>query len=222
MHSVSFALFVCGVSTVAVLVAYYGLSEIAMALAAAKWGVVLVCAFHLVPLLTDTIAWRWLLAPPYRGRLRELFWMRWVSESVNNLLPAGQVGGDLVRARLAAQRGVPAAHAAASIVADLTTSTLTLIAFGAVGALLLFPGHAATSAALIVGLAISAALVCAFYVLQRLRLFSKLVMHAARFIGGDRHCSRPRSRDGSAFPVSGAATTCVSIGFSLTGFAIFR
>src|SRR4051812_28676234 len=32
MHIVSFALFVCGVSTVAVLVAYYGLSDIAMAL----------------------------------------------------------------------------------------------------------------------------------------------------------------------------------------------
>jgi putative membrane protein len=186
MRILSFALFVCGLSAVAVLVAYFGLSDIAIALAAAKWGVVLVCAFHLVPLVTDTIAWRWLLAPSYRGLIRGLFWMRWVSESVNNLLPAAQVGGDLVRARLAAQRGVPPAHAAASIVADLTTSVLTLIAFGAVGALLLFPGHAATSAALIVGLAISAALVCAFYVLQRLRLFSKLAMHAAHFMGGDR------------------------------------
>src|SRR3954463_11376931 len=156
MRILSFALFVCGLSAVAVLVAYYGLSDIAIALAAAKWGVALVCAFHLVPLLTDTIAWRWLRARSYRGRLRELFWMRWVSESVNNLLPAAQVGGDLVRARLAAQRGVPAADATASIVADITTSVLTLVAFGALGAWLLSAANERESGVLLVALAVSA------------------------------------------------------------------
>lgn len=184
MKSVSFLLFSAGLMAALALVGYYGFAKIAAALAAAAWGVALVAVFHLVPLVTDTIAWRWLLPPAHRGRLRDLLWMRWVAESVNYLLPAAQIGGDLVRARLAAQRGVPAADAGASIVVDLTTSILTLIAFGALGALLLFPQHGYESAVLLLGLAISAVLVGAFYFLQRVGLFSRLSRRAARLIGG--------------------------------------
>lgn len=184
MKSVSFLLFSAGLAAALALLGYYGFAKIAAALAAAAWGVALVAVFHLVPLVTDTIAWRWLLPPAHRGRLRDLLWMRWVAESVNYLLPAAQIGGDLVRARLAAQRGVPAADAGASIVVDLTTSILTLIAFGALGALLLFPQHGYESAVLLLGLAISAVLVGAFYFLQRVGLFSRLSRRAARLIGG--------------------------------------
>ena len=159
MRVITFLLFACGLTAAVALVAYYGIGDVAAALASAKWGVFWVCVFHVVPLVTDTIAWRWLLPAAHRKRLRDLVWMRWVSESINNLLPAAQIGGDLARARLAAQRCVPAAHAVASIVADLTTSVLTLIAFGVLGALLLFPNHRETSAGLVLGLAISAAVI---------------------------------------------------------------
>lgn len=186
MRSMAFLLFSAGLAAAIALVAWFGFSEIAAALAAGAWGIAAVSAFHLVPLATDTLAWRRLLPRDHRAALRELLWMRWVSESVNNLLPSAQVGGDLLRARLAAQRGVPGADAAASIVADITTSVLTLIAFGVVGALLLFPQHGRESAALLIGLAISGALVFAFYLLQRANVFSRVAHRAAQFIGGDR------------------------------------
>ena len=182
MKWLAYLLFAAGITAIVALVGYYGYADIAAALAAAAWGVVFVIAFHLVPLAADTIAWRWLLPPDRRARLTELLWMRWVSESVNNLLPATQIGGDLVRGRLAAQRGVAPADAAASIVADITTSVLTLIAFGAIGALLL--PQARQGAVLLAGLAISAVLVCAFWVLQRRGLFAPLARRVGFAIGG--------------------------------------
>jgi putative membrane protein len=186
MYFVSYILLGGGLIAAIALFGYYGFADVVAAVTAATWGIALIVLFHVVPLVTDTIAWRWLLPPSYRGRLLDLLWMRWVSESVNNLLPAAQVGGNLVRARLAAQRGVPAPDAGASIVVDLTTSVLTLIAFGTLGALLLFPRHAQESAGLLLGLAISATLVCAFYVLQRLGLFARVSRRAMRFIGRGR------------------------------------
>jgi putative membrane protein len=186
MNFVSYILLGGGLIAAIALFGYYGFADVAAAFTAATWGIALIAVFHVVPLMTDTIAWRWLLPPSHRGRLLDLLWMRWVNESVNNLLPAAQVGGDLVRARLAAQRGVPAPDAGASIVVDLTTSVLTLIAFGTLGALLLFPRHAQESAGLLLGLAISATLVGAFYVLQRLGLFARVSRGAGRFVGGRR------------------------------------
>ncbi|MDB5921823.1 MAG: hypothetical protein JWN13_759 [Betaproteobacteria bacterium] len=186
MYFVSYILLGGGLIAAIALFGYYGFADVVAAVTAATWGIALIVLFHVVPLVTDTIAWRWLLPPSHRGRLFDLLWMRWVSESVNNLLPAAQVGGNLVRARLAAQRGVPAPDAGASIVVDLTTSVLTLIAFGTLGALLLFPRHAQESAGLLLGLAISATLVCAFYVLQRLGLFARVSRRAMRFIGRGR------------------------------------
>jgi putative membrane protein len=184
MKHLGYVFFAAGAIALVAIVAYYGFGDIAAALAAGAWGVALVIAFHVVPLVADTVAWRWLLPPRHRKRLRDLVWMRWVSESVNNLLPAAQIGGDLVRGRLAAQRGVPAADAIASIVADITTSVLTLIAFGALGALLLFPQHARQSTALLLGLALSAALVGAFWYLQRAGLFAPLARRFASVLGG--------------------------------------
>jgi putative membrane protein len=183
---ISFVLFSVGLGGAVTLVGYFGFTDVAGAFAAGVWGIAAVCVFHLVPLMTDTIAWRRLLPSAHRKPIGELLWMRWVSESVNNLLPAAQVGGDLLRARLAAQRGVPGPIAAASIVGDITTSVLSLIAFGALGALLLFPRYGRQSALLLLGLAVSAAVIAAFYIAQRAGIFSKLAHRAARFVAGER------------------------------------
>jgi putative membrane protein len=179
----TFIFLTCGITAAVSIVAYFGFSDVMAALGAASWGIAVVAIFHVVPLVTDTVAWRWLLPPGHRKPIRELLWMRWVSESVNNLLPAAQVGGDLLRARLAAQRGVPAADAGASIMADITTSVFTLILFGAIGALLLFPSYGRESAAILIGLAIFAAMIIAFYFVQRAGVFSRLSGRAAALLG---------------------------------------
>ena len=51
--------------------------------------------------------------------------MRWIRESVSTLLPVAGVGGDVVGARLAHQRGVSGAQATASMVVDITVGSAT-------------------------------------------------------------------------------------------------
>ena len=59
-----------------------------------------------------------------------------LADSINALLPVAQVGGDLVRARLAARDG-EGATAAASVVVDLTLGLMTLVLFIVFGLLLI-------------------------------------------------------------------------------------
>src|SRR5438552_11288739 len=80
-----------------------GLPQVGAAVATAGWGIAAVVAYHfLVPVFLDAVAW-WALFPKTdRLPLRSLFWMRWIGESVSTLVPSAAVGGDVVRARLAA------------------------------------------------------------------------------------------------------------------------
>src|SRR5206468_8657694 len=93
-----------------------------------------VVAFHFaVPVFLAALAW-WVLFPKSeRPALRQLLWMRWVGESVSTLVPSAAVGGDIVRARLAAINGTPLALAAASVLADITLGVFVQIAFTLLG-----------------------------------------------------------------------------------------
>src|SRR5579862_1297243 len=85
-----------GLAILTALLVQSGIGDVARAIATAKWGVVAVSFFHLVPLSLDSLSW-WLLFPaPRRLTLRTVFWMRWVGESVSNLVPASSVGGDIL------------------------------------------------------------------------------------------------------------------------------
>jgi len=156
------------------------------ALRAVGWGALAVVAFHLVPMAADTWAWRHLLPAGARPRFASLLWMRWVGEAVNGLLPAAQIGGDILRGRLVAARGVPGAAAGASIVVDLTLSIVTLFLFTAFGVALVMFGmgdvpHAGLLASAAGGLAVVVALVA----LQHAGLFERLARLAVLPFGGD-------------------------------------
>ncbi len=66
--------------------------------------------------------------------------MRWIRESISTLLPVAGVGGDFIGARLAQQRGVPGAQAAASMVVDITIGAATQVVFVVAGVLLFAAG----------------------------------------------------------------------------------
>ena len=55
--------------------------------------------------------------------------MRWIGESISNLIPSAAVGGDIVRARLATITGTPMAAAAASVIVDVTLGVVAQIFF---------------------------------------------------------------------------------------------
>jgi putative membrane protein len=112
-------------------------SELGPTLMAVGPGIVWIALFHLVPMVMDTTGWRLLLPRANRPGFTRLLAMRWYGESVNALLPAAQIGGDLLRGRLAYIEGVPGPAAAASIIADLALSVVTLAVFVVFGAILL-------------------------------------------------------------------------------------
>src|SRR5437867_12476859 len=103
-----------------------GASQVGAAFAAAGWAIVAVVIYHfVVPVFLDAVAW-WVLFPRSACvPLRKLLWMRWIGESVSTLVPSAAVGGDVVRARLAAINGAPLPIAAATGWVDPTLGVFT-------------------------------------------------------------------------------------------------
>src|SRR5437763_1285288 len=115
-----FVLGVAGLALFIVLLVRHGLGAVGAAFAKAGWGIAAVVAFHLVVLACNGFAWHFLFPRDKRLRFGTLLWIRWIGESVQNLFPATAVGGEVVRARLAATRGVPGSICAASVIGDIT------------------------------------------------------------------------------------------------------
>ena len=159
------------------------LPAIMATLARAGWGLLLVALFHLLPLLLDAAAICVLFE---RGlscaTLRDSVLARWVGESANSLLPAGQIGGPVLMVRHLAHRGMPMADAAAAITVSTTLQTFAQIAFALIGVVLLGTlagGSLDLRTTALIASAFLAVQVGGFYLVQRRGLFSKL-MRAAR------------------------------------------
>lgn len=135
-------LWLAGLSLVIALIARQGLTEVAVAMAAAGYGVFWVAALQLVPMVFDTMAWQQLLARQPAVSLPRLLWVRWMGESINNLLPVARIGGEVVRGWLAYRKlGLPGSIAGASVVVDLTATIAAQILFTFAGlAVLLMHG----------------------------------------------------------------------------------
>ena len=88
--------------------------------------------YHFVPVTVEMVGWWSLFDPPERPNLLWMFLARWVGESVNNTLPVAQVGGDVVRARLAMRAGASASQSGAATIIDYTFGLLTLLVVGLV------------------------------------------------------------------------------------------
>ena len=166
-----------------------GLPAVLSALGAAGWGLVLVALFHLLPLALDAAAIRVLFIPgAARVALRDSILTRWVGESANSFLPAGQLGGPVLMARHLAHRGMPMRDAAAVITVSTTLGTFAQIIFALCGVALLgaHAGHISEHALRMSALVASGFLavqIGGFYLLQRRGFFSKLIRAATRFAG---------------------------------------
>ena len=162
-------------------------SAIMAMLARAGWGLLLVALFHLLPLLIDAAAICVLFARGSSGHpWRDATLARWVGESANSLMPAGQIGGPVLMARFLGQRGLPKDEAAAAITVSTTLQTFGQIAFALLGIVVLgtqsnqFSPAALRTAALVAS-AFLAVQVGGFYWVQRRGLFSKVMSAVRRF-----------------------------------------
>jgi putative membrane protein len=160
------------------LLIHQGAPQVIAAFASAQWWIAAVVLYHLaIPVLLDALAWWSLFPRSERLALWELLWMRWIGESVSTLVPSASVGGDVVRARLAALDGVPIPTAAASVLVDITLGVFVQIGFTLLGLTLIVTatGHQNFVRPTLIGAVIGVLAILGFYFVQRLGMF--------RFIG---------------------------------------
>jgi putative membrane protein len=160
-----------------------GAPQVGKAFAAAGWAIAAVVAFHFaVPVFLDARAW-WVLFPKSdRLPLRRLLWMRWIGESVSTLVPSAAVGGDIVRARLAAINGTPLPVAAGTVLVDLTLGVFIQAGFTVFGLALLatVTGERNFVRPTLVGTLIGVVGIAGFYFVQRRGMFRFLARVVAR------------------------------------------
>jgi putative membrane protein len=166
-----------------------GLPTVFSTLALAGWGLVLVALYHALPLALDAAAIRVLFGRETgQGSMRDALLARWVGESANSLMPAGQIGGPVLMARHLSLRGMPIQDAVAAITVSTTLQTFAQIGFALIGVSLLgahashISENALRTSSLIASGFLALQLV-GFYLMQRRGLFSKLMRAAARFSG---------------------------------------
>jgi putative membrane protein len=101
------------------------------------WGFVAILAARSATIIIDCAAWYCLLPRAERPPFAAMLALRWIGESINTTLPAAQIGGDVVRARLLQQRVAAPARGAASVVVDFCLSMFAQILFTLLGFVLL-------------------------------------------------------------------------------------
>ncbi len=189
MTRVSFMLLSIGTALFVALLAWQGLGSVASLLAVAGWGLVVVAAFHALPLVIDAaaIAVLYDARAPRPGAARILV-ARWAGESVNSLLPAGQIGGPVLMVRYLTQRGEALPATAAAITVSTTMQAAAQIVFALLG-LALF-GMAATAGSLtrvgepvLVATLVLLVVVVAFVRAQRHGVFGRGLRFVSQLLG---------------------------------------
>ncbi len=174
-----------GIVLFAAVIAWQGIVDVAQALGRAGWGIIVIVLLHLPPLWADSMGWRSLIPHGGQPTRRTMIRARWIGESINDLLPVLQMGGNVIKASLLAARGVQTGLAGASVVVDVTLVVLTQILFTLLGLWLLAPviGSGKALPVILVGAAILTILLAGFYAAQRRGLFGFAARLSRRILG---------------------------------------
>jgi putative membrane protein len=181
MRSFTFATWLVGVGLLALLFANNDFSGLLKAAGGLEGWLALIIAWHAVPLVCDVAAWQLLFAR--RPPLARLFWLRWVGESANGILPVPHLG-ELLRVKLAHDYGSDLVDAGASVLADVTLGLASQVLFLLVGLVFfaLHGGAGALSHAMATGAAL-ALFGLSFYAFQRSRFLSRAIETIGRRTG---------------------------------------
>ncbi|WP_454763855.1 flippase-like domain-containing protein [Cupriavidus campinensis] len=175
-----------GAALFVALLAWQGFGAVTSTLMSAGWGLAVVAAYHVLPLAFDAAAIAVLLDRSARhGSFCNALRARWAGESVNSLLPVGQIGGPVLMVRYLAHRGARMRDAAAAITVSTTTQALSQMLFALLG-IVLFGAQGDLSdqrAPIIIVTIILALCIVVFCVLQRRGMFGRVLRVAARLFG---------------------------------------
>lgn len=171
-----------GVALFIVLLFREGAGQVGLAIARAGWGLLALPLYHLVQTLSDSAGWIVLIPKENRIPLSRNFFLHWMGESVNNLLPTARVGGDIVAARVAAMWGMPLRTAIAATVVDVTIGIVTKVFYVVTACILLIAATGRTDLArpAFVAVLTGTLAVAGFYTVQRAGIFRWSAMLASR------------------------------------------
>ena len=122
-----------GLAVVTLLVAWQGFGTVAAALAALGAGVLLLPLAFLPHLVFAAASWGLLFQPGGAPAFAQSLRAMWIGLSIDTLLPAASIGGEVVKARLLMQAGLQGTDAGASVVVDKTVQAVSLVLWGLVG-----------------------------------------------------------------------------------------
>jgi putative membrane protein len=163
---------VLGLAVATAIAAWVGFGAIYAALTRVGWlGLAALCAYSFLPFCLLGSAW-YALAPGRPARRWPLFvWSRIVRDSAGELLPFSHLGGFVIGARAAIERGATPVTAFSTTVVDVTTELIAQLGFTGLGLGLLAMGaHAADNALIeagLAGLGLTALGAVAFVLFQR-------------------------------------------------------
>lgn len=207
MNRAAFILLSIGAALFVGLLAWQGVGAVTATLMSAGWGLAVVAAFHLVPLALDAGAIAVLLDRKTRhGSFCSALKARWTGESVNSLLPAGQIGGPVLMVRYLSHRGARMRDAAAAITVSTTTQALSQMLFALLG-IAVFGANGDMSeyrTPIIAVTVVLGACVLAFCVLQRRGMFGRMMRIGQKLFG--RRADAATAADGAdAAPGDGSS-----------------
>ena len=174
LRSTLLVTFLIGMTAFVAVLLANGFADILRGVEMIGWGLLAVVLIRLLALTLAGTAWGLTLGHRATQAFSAYVGLRIVREAINCLLPAVQVGGDIVGGRLLAQFGVPPGLAAASILVDLLLQTVTqgLFAVAGLAALWLAFGDTPVVREVGWGLAIAVPALGGFFLAQRMGLFA--------------------------------------------------
>ncbi len=174
LRSTLWLAFLIGVAAFAAVLLTNGFADIVRGVAVIGWGLLAIVLIRLLALTLAGTAWGLILGHRVSQPFSVYVGLRIVREAINCLLPAVQVGGDIVGGRLLAQFGVPPGLAAASILVDLLLQTVTqgLFAIAGLAALWLAFGDTPVVREIGWGMVIAVPALGGFFLAQRMGLFA--------------------------------------------------
>jgi putative membrane protein len=138
MKHLSYVLALLGVLLGVVLVAYFGVGNVVVAVSQIGWPeFALIVGWQIVLFMVLGIAWDIIMPARDRRRFWAPIWGRMVRDAAANCLPFSQVGGFIFGARAVTLQGIEWHTATASTVVDVTAEFLAQIMFACIGLVIL-------------------------------------------------------------------------------------
>ncbi len=166
-------------------IAAQDITAIGALLAGAGLGLLLLAPAHLPFMVANAFAWAAVMPRHQRPGPAGMLELVWIRETINTLLPVGQVGGEVACYRLMRRQGLRPGPAAGGVLLDKALSVLSTLGFALLGLAVLLAEGKQLGWGLVLGLILGGALLAGpFIALQNARAFGRVAAWLNRVTSG--------------------------------------